>query len=104
MSYTVTVCIRDREGEEWCAGKERRGINEDKRKTSKRVFSARRHLKSQRGEKTTNTVKKSEKQEAKQRSREECVPPFPSFRLCSNFVPSAGGGLPPLEPITDRVV
>lgn len=104
MSYTVTVCIRDREGEEWCAGKERRGINEDKRKTSKRVFSARRHLKSQRGEKTTNTVKKSEKQEAKQRSREECVLPFPSFRLCSNFVLSAGGGLPPLEPITDRVV
>ena len=40
MFYIVTMCIRDGEGEEWCAGKERRGINEDMRKNSKQVFSA----------------------------------------------------------------
>ena len=67
MFYIVTMCIRDGEGEEWCAGKERRGINEDMRKNSKRVFSARRHLKSKKGEMTTiRNQRKPEKQEAKQ--------------------------------------
>lgn len=80
MSYIVTVCIRDREGEEWCAGKERRGINEDKRNTSKRVFSARRHLKSQKGEKTTNTVKKNQKSRRQSRDTERSV--------CLLFLPS----------------